>query len=239
MKKKLSVFILMLMMIVPSIGYVHAEESIISFEGEAEKFIYTNNNGEVFDGFKNLYPGETRTEKLTLVNNDYQELRFYVNSKVIDQFGNANGAKGIVYDVKFKINGEDLFVGKVGGDKEVGISQEKTDNSLIATLKKGESAVLEMTLSIDGDSMDNAYQGATGTVQYTFSVEQDDEEAPVVERVVNKVVKTVINPITKVVKTGDTTSLALIGGLLAISGLGIVYIIVTKRKKEENANENK
>ena len=98
---------------------------------------------------------------------------------------------------------------------------------------------MEMTLKTDGDSMDNAYQGATGTVQYKFSVEADDEKAPVVNTVVNKVVNTIINPIKKIVKTEDTTSLTFLGILLAASVIGIGYVIVTKKKKEEKENEEK
>lgn len=230
--KKLSVILVMLVMFIPSISQVHAQEgATISFEGEAEKFIYRNSTGEVFDGFKNLLPGEKRTEELTLVNNDYRELRFYVNSQVLKTFGNED-SQGIAYDVTFKINGEDLFDGKIGGENKVGINQDKNENSLIASLKKGESATLQMTLETDGDTMDNSYQNALGKVQYTFSVEQLDENLPVVDTVVNKVVNTVFNPITQVIKTSDPTVLTFFGGLLGISGIGIGYIIITKRKKE-------
>lgn len=238
MMKKLTVLLVMFVMLIPSMGQVHAQDSVISFEGEAEKFIYRNNQGEVFGGFKNLLPGEKRTEELTLVNNDYRELRFYMNSEILKAFGNTD-SKGIAYDVTFKINGEDLFSGKVGGDQKVGMTDGKTDHSLIATLQKGESAILEMTLQTDGDTMDNSYMNAMGTVKYTFSVEQDDEAAPIVETVVNKVIRTVVNPITKVVQTGDPTVLTFFGVLIGASGLGIIYIIATKRKKEENKNEEK
>lgn len=239
MMKKLSVLFVMIALLVPTIGKVHAQDdSIISFEGEAEKFIYRNNDGEVFGGFKNLYPGEERTETLTLVNNDYRELRFYMSTHILKQFG-TDISNGIAYDVKIKINGEELFGGKVGGENNVAISDQESENALIATLKKGERAVMEMTLKTDGDSMDNAYQGATGTVQYKFSVEADDEKAPVVNTVVNKVVNTIINPIKKIVMTEDTTSLTFLGILLAASVVGIGYVIVTKKKKEEKENEEK
>ena len=231
MMKKLSVLFVMIALLVPTIGKVHAQDdSIISFEGEAEKFIYRNNDGEVF--------GEERTETLTLVNNDYRELRFYMSTHILKQFG-TDISNGIAYDVKIKINGEELFGGKVGGENNVAISDQESENALIATLKKGERAVMEMTLKTDGDSMDNAYQGATGTVQYKFSVEADDEKAPVVNTVVNKVVNTIINPIKKIVKTEDTTSLTFLGILLAASVIGIGYVIVTKKKKEEKENEEK
>ena len=110
------------------------------------------------------------------------------------------------------------------------------DNILIATLAKGESATLQMSVTADGDTMDNTYQDATGLVQYTFSVEYDDEVAAP-QRVVNTVVQTVTNRIEKVVQTGDPTTLGLFGALLGGSVVGIVYLFVTRKKKEEDQNE--
>lgn len=231
--KKLSLLLVMSLLVLPSIQNVSAADSMIRFDGDAGQFINQDDNNEVFDGFKNMYPGETRSQKLILTNDDYREMNFYMSSKVVDEFGNEmNDASGIAYDVNFKINGEDLFDGTVGGDNKVGMDAGE-DNVLIATLAKGEKAELEMTLTADGETMDNAYQGATGTVEYTFSVEYDEAQN-VPNRVVNTVVKNVINPITKVVKTGDPVTLTGLGILLGASVVGIVYLVITRKKKEDS-----
>lgn len=235
MMKKLSVLLVMFSLFIPTINSVHAaDESVITFDGDAEKFIFADNEGEVFN-LEGMYPGETRTETLTLVNDDYREMNFYMNSKILDEFGNEASTGAIAYDFNFKINGEDLFDGLVGGENNVGEGMME-DNILIATLAKGERAVLEMSVTADGDTMDNTYQGATGLVQYTFSVEYDDEVAAP-QRVVNTVVQTVTNRIEKVVQTGDPTTLGLFGVLLGGSVVGIVYLFVTRKKKEEDQNE--
>lgn len=233
--KKLSALLVMFSLFIPTINSVYAADSMITFDGEAEKFINANSEGEVFN-LEGMYPGETRTETLTLVNNDYREMKFYMNSKVLDEFGNETSSGAIAYDFNFKINGEDLFDGLIGGEDNVGDGMME-DNILIATLAKGETATLEMSITADGDTMDNSYQDATGLIQYTFSVEYDDEAVSEPQRVVNTVVQTVTNRIEKVVQTGDPATLGLFGVLLGGSVVGIVYLIVTRKKKEEDQNE--
>lgn len=240
--KKLSSLLVMASLIVPSISSVSAADSMITFDGDAGKFINQNENNEVFDGFKNMNPGETRTQTLTLKNDDYREMRYYMSSKILDEFGNeTTDASGIAYDVDFKINGETLFDGQVGGEDRVGMNEvgKQGDSILIATLGKGETANLEMTLTADGETMDNSYQGASGVVEYTFSVEYDDEPQTVPEKVVNTVTKTVINPITKIVKTGDPAALTALGALCGVSIVGIVFLFITRKKKGEDAHESK
>lgn len=233
--KKLSALLVMFSLFIPTINSVYAADSMITFDGEAEKFINANSEGEVFN-LEGMYPGETRTETLTLVNNDYREMKFYMNSKVLDEFGNETSSGAIAYDFNFKINGEDLFDGLVGGEDNVGEGMME-DNILIATLAKGETATLEMSVTADGDTMDNSYQDATGLVQYTFSVEYDDEAVNTPQKVVNTVVQTVTNRIEKAVQTGDPATLGLFGVLLGGSVVGIVYLIATRKKKEEDQNE--
>ena len=233
--KKLSALLVMFSLFIPTINSVYAADSMITFDGEAEKFINANSEGEVFN-LEGMYPGETRTETLTLVNNDYREMKFYMNSKVLDEFGNETSSGAIAYDFNFKINGEDLFDGLVGGEDNVGEGMME-DNILIATLAKGETATLEMSVTADGDTMDNSYQDATGLIQYTFSVEYDDEAVAEPQRVVNTVVQTVTNRIEKAVQTGDPATLGLFGVLLGGSVVGIVYLIATRKKKEEDQNE--
>lgn len=233
--KKLSALLVMFSLFIPTINSVYAADSMITFDGEAEKFINANSEGEVFN-LEGMYPGETRTETLTLVNNDYREMKFYMNSKVLDEFGNETSSGAIAYDFNFKINGEDLFDGLVGGEDNVGEGMME-ENILIATLAKGETATLEMSVTADGDTMDNSYQDATGLIQYTFSVEYDDEAVAEPQRVVNTVVQTVTNRIEKAVQTGDPATLGLFGVLLGGSVVGIVYLIATRKKKEEDQNE--
>ena len=224
--KKLCALLVMLSLFIPSVNSVFAaDDSIITFDGDAEDFILPENN-EVFN-LEGINPGETRSYTLTLVNDDYREMNFYMSSRIVNELANVSSSGTAAFDFNFKIDGVDLFDGLVGGEENVG-EKMMEDDILIATLAQGEKAVLEMSVRADGDTLDNTYQNATGLVQYTFSVEYDDEvTAP--QQVINRIVKNV--------KTGDPTTLSLFGALLGGSLVGIVYLFVTRRKKEEAQDE--
>ena len=224
--KKLCALLVMLSLFIPSVNSVFAaDDSIITFDGDAEDFILPENN-EVFN-LEGINPGETRSYTLTLVNDDYREMNFYMSSRIVNELANVSSSGTAAFDFNFKIDGVDLFDGLVGGEENVG-EKMMEDDILIATLAQGEKAVLEMSVRADGDTLDNTYQNATGLVQYTFSVEYDDEvTAP--QQVINRIVKNV--------KTGDPTTLSVFGALLGGSLVGIVYLFVTRRKKEEAQDE--
>ena len=224
--KKLCALLVMLSLFIPSVNSVFAaDDSIITFDGDAEDFILPENN-EVFN-LEGINPGETRSYTLTLVNDDYREMNFYMSSRIVNELANVSSSGTAAFDFNFKIDGVDLFDGLVGGEDNVG-EKMMEDDILIATLAQGEKAVLEMSVRADGDTLDNTYQNATGLVQYTFSVEYDDEvTAP--QQVINRIVKNV--------KTGDPTTLSVFGALLGGSLVGIVYLFVTRRKKEEAQDE--
>lgn len=231
MLKKISILFVMIMMIVPTIKITNAQSTGVTFQGEAEKFVLVNSeDGDLFSDFKDIYPGETKKQTITLSNKDYRELRFYMSAKVLDAFGN-DIADSMVYDIDFLVNGQSVFAGMIGGQDEVGLKAME-DNFLIATLAQDEEATLDIVLTADGDVMDNDYQNSVGLVQLNFSVEHDDQEA-VPEKNVNKVVKTVINPIKKAIDTGDHTSSKLFVGLAIVSVAGIGIVLLTKKKGDD------
>ena len=48
----------------------------LTFEGDSEKFI----TYEQSSAYENMAPGEERIQQITLSNDDYRELKFYVRS---------------------------------------------------------------------------------------------------------------------------------------------------------------
>ena len=239
MKKRLTILFIMLAMVFPTVTVAHASgaDSMISFDGDTEQFIYLDGDTDVFDNFQNMYPGEERTATITLVNNDHREMRFYISSDIVDYFGSDTNPT-IVYDVNFTIDGQPIFDETVGGEDKIGTNYLQED-VLIATLAQGESAKLVMTVKTNGDTMGNDYQDATGHIQYTFSVEYDDEPATVPEQIVNTVVETVINPITRFVDTGDNTNVGIYAGIGAVCLIAIGGLILTRKKGGDDDNEKK
>ena len=165
MLKKISILFVMIMMIVPTIKITNAQSTGVTFQGEAEKFVLVNSeDGDLFSDFKDIYPGETKKQTITLSNKDYRELRFYMSAKVLDAFGN-DIADSMVYDIDFLVNGQSVFAGMIGGQDEVGLKAME-DNFLIATLAQDEEATLDALIEADVDVKDIETQ-EDGTIEIT------------------------------------------------------------------------
>lgn len=217
------------LLLVFSIAPVSAADSDlgISFEGDAEKFVVFDGN-ENTSAYEDIMPGETRTQTITLKNEDYQDMRFYIRIDETKMLDKQTETDRIVYDLAFKNNEEEFFNGKVGGTSSKG-KENLENNYLLKSLKKGESTTIEMDITFDGTSMDNSYQGNLGNLGMVFSVEVDTGNEVV--EIVKKI--PVINKIPGV-STGDMTMLntllALAGGSLAL----IIFMIVRRKRGKEN-----
>ena len=228
MKKRyiiISSLALMFAMITP----VHGQDNQlgISFDGDSQQFVVFEGNPED-SALNDMLPGEQRIQTFTVKNEDYQTMRFYVrvdNTKLLETNDSSNR---IVYDLDFKNNEESFFTGRIGGKTDAG-KENLSENYLLKTLKKGESTTIDMAIKIDGDSMDNTYQGNIGDLGLVFAVEVDTGN-PVVE-VIKKV--PVINKIPGI-QTGDTTALTMIIAGVIASGALIIILIIKGRKEKDN-----
>ncbi|MEG0590942.1 MAG: hypothetical protein RR496_04760, partial [Lachnospiraceae bacterium] len=75
MKKKLLTAVLTTFLVLSSaMSAVAADSKVVTFKGEAEKFV-VGVEGNAQKGFTDMEPGESRELKLTLANEDSQEIR--------------------------------------------------------------------------------------------------------------------------------------------------------------------
>lgn len=227
------------MTLVTNMSYVSAASPLIEFDGDAENYFqFSTSQQELTDKFTGMMPGEKRSETFTLVNHDQREMKYYLNTQVLKDLGDNAQAIGAVYDISFARDGEVFYQGTIGGENGslVDLSgQSMGENMLMATLGKDESTSIEMTIGIDGDSMNNNYQNATGQLQFVFSVQYDDPiplEPTIIEKVVTKPGKEIVRYIRGVVTGDETNLLPLICGVGA-SALIIVVLMKTRKKKEE------
>ena len=173
MKKKITaVCLAVAFLFVFSIAAYAKTDSNVVFSGDAEEFIFLDGSDSLFDNFRGIMPGETRSQDIILKNDDYREMKFYMSADMVEALGEGT-AFGAVYQITLSKDGVPFFDGKLGGenDKDKGFLG---DDFLLATLPKGESARITMDLYIDGDSMDNSYQDTAGLFEFVFSVEHDD-----------------------------------------------------------------
>lgn len=226
MGKKILKSIIVITMMVMSMTSIHGADTNVTFDGNAEDFVFLDGSKDLFDNFKNIMPGETRQQNITLKNDDHRELRFYLSADVLNSLDTDTSGLSI-YNISITNNGEVFYDGTL--DDLAALSAGRmSDDTLLATLQKGEETKVTMVLEVDGDSMDNTYQNRDGLIQFNFSVEELDDESTIVE-----VVRTVYQG----VRTGDATIIAPIIGLLVISGLTVIFLVKRKKDKEVGNHE--
>lgn len=197
----------------------------LTFEGDSGKFITYQQDS----AYEDLAPGEERVQSITLTNEDYREMKFYVRSD-LGLINEEATSQNIAYDIKFSQDGEVFYSGQVGGVTQANMDSLE-NNYLLKTLKQGESTTIDMAIGFDGDSMDNSYQGAQGSLNLVFSVEY--EENTPVEKVVNIVKKVpIINQI-EAVKTGDSASVGLFLGAFMAAVVAVIVVLAAKRKRKK------
>lgn len=226
MGKKILKSIIVITMMVMSMTSIYGADTNVTFDGNAEDFVFLDGSKDLFDNFKNIMPGETRQQNITLKNDDHRELRFYLSADVLNSLDTDTSGLSI-YNISITNNGEVFYDGTL--DDLAALSAGRmSDDTLLATLQKGEETKVTMVLEVDGDSMDNTYQNRDGLIQFNFSVEELDDESTIVE-----VVRTVYQG----VRTGDSTIIAPIIGLLVISGLTVIFLVKRKKDKEVGNHE--
>lgn len=231
------------------------QNTAISFEGDAEKFV-TAGEGADFTG---MMPGEARTVHVTLTNNDSDEMSFYMSGEIPDgeNIADEGSTKTAIYYLTVQLGNETIFDGEIGseenaalgGKSSVGLEYWKND-TLLATLGRGESADVAITVTLDGDSVSDDYQGAEGAISLSFGVSTPVVTDPGTKTVVKNTIKevkgetkTIIRRVTETaagaVRTGDTAQIALYAGIAAAAAAVIVVLIVAagKKKKREEHEE--
>lgn len=210
-----------------------ADADVITFDGNAKQFV-TNISGDLENGFENMLPGEQRTLRLELENQSSEELKFFMSSDILQTDIAEKGDKQAVYDFMIARDGEAFFEAVIGGENEQNISIGKEyltedRNILLATLKKGQSTVVEISIALDGDSMGNTYMNTEGALSLRFSAETP-EGATTIVQTVTKQVKQTATRVVRTVRTGDTFPVAVLTAM-GVSLIVIVGILVKKRKE--------
>lgn len=247
MKKKIISFCIILTLLLQMNMVVFADsDTNVTFDGDANEFIFLNGSNDLFDNFKNMMPGETRTQKITLTNDDYEQMKFYMSAQVLREMG----AGGAVFEITLKRDGEQFYKGKIGGLESFGEGY-MGENFLLESLGKGESTNIDMEVYVDGDSMDNSYQETEGIIQFTFRVAHDD--ANQTEPDTNKNQGNTnnnntnnnnnsntnnnggsgTNQTTNKVKTGDNSPILMLLGIMGACVCVVIFVAASRKRKQK------
>ena len=188
-----------------------AVDAVVSRKGN-DIVIETTGSGytdtDLFDNFKNVMPGDERTEAITIKNNvtGYDYVKLYIRAVPHDEQGNpltysetyenedskdqknAAGERdetvATMADFLSKLS-MDVYLVNADGTKETIFSAspdksaQLTDNVLLGTFAKGQSAKLEAVLTVPAE-LGNEYANRVGEVDWLFTVEGFNNEKPLI-----------------------------------------------------------
>lgn len=238
-----------------------AGEATVSFT-EDNKLEYSNvsvegNDVNLGSAFEGVVPGETRSQTIIIQNNNERTADFYMSAKVIEALeSNSTAARGAGYEIKLTTGDTVLYDSQVGGyaagneesASTAGINNMNSaleDYILIATLKNGETTDVVLSITFDGEAMDNTtaidYSWSEGQLAFEFKAGYEDPTGtqivykPVTKKEETKYVTNLVEIIENqiplsAVETGDTS---MIGAGVVVLLAGVVLVVIGKRKRVE------
>lgn len=262
MNRKILLSFMVTLLMMGNVLTVNAEEhATVTFEQDND-LVYsglkTGSDGDekLSTAFEGIAPGETATQKITIHNNNDKPADFYMHASALKALEDAGKGKGAGYEIKLTTGGKDLYNSNAGGYANNSSTGSKDgikamndgaleDYVLIATLEKGESQDIDLSIFFDGEAMDNGNQGidyskSLGQLGFSFQVAYEEPGDPKViyKTVTEKGKKKVIRKFIEIfengvplspVATGDT---ALIGAGFGVLLLGIFLVILANKKSK-------
>lgn len=189
-----------------------APVSSVEYEGGAEHFVFIPESTDLFQSFKDLIPGDTITQKITVKNT--------MKDKQIDIYLRAEPVSEEYVDFLSYMNltvvqdGETVL-SNAGAHTQGGLAE----NVLLGSFQPGEVSELDVTLEVSVE-MGNEHQIDYGEIVWVFSVEE----------------KTTPD----IPTTGDKSNIRLAVILMSVSLIIIVFLLARTRrdKRKEKLDEN-
>ena len=195
-----------------TINRISAQDGNVTYDGNAKDFIFAPGSEysptDLFADFKNLMPGDSVSQKITIDNDISKEvkIKIYMRSLGADQQSQeflSQLSLTVVQDGK-----TNLF------DAPASETAQLTDWVYLGTLYSGGKIDLDVTVSVP-ITLGNDFQDAVGKLTWEFMV----EELPV--------------ETTDPRPTGDNSNIYVAMTVMSVSAAALTVVLALKKKKEQ------
>ena len=209
-RKLLSINFLLVLLLAASFD-VFAADSTVAYTADQKM-----ESSEVTTSFPSVLPGDTVDYTVEFQNNSSLTTDWYLKNDIVTAFEDSSSASGGGYEYVLTYidpSGAEtvLYDGNLGGSNEDGSSSDveglkqagsvTEDDIYLDTLSAGQKAQVRVSVTLEGESQGNAYEGTAASLNLLFSVEP-------IEETVTTVTTVVPGP-----NTGDDTNLILYIGI--------------------------
>lgn len=189
--KVLSCLLLAAAVLLTAAAPAFAAESSITYLGKTKGFQFqpgsTYTDTDMFDSFKGVMPGDSRTETVTVTNKatDCDYIKLYLRAQVHDEKDNplspgvAQTGETVATMTEFlqqlsmKVYNGTQLIYSASPDELGGLAE----NVLLGTFRKDESARMTVELEVPL-TLDNRFANRTGEVDWVFTAEAYDDPTP-------------------------------------------------------------
>ena len=215
MKKGLFLLLALFLLIQP----VAAQGGEVTYSGDSGSFIFAPGSDysptDLFAGLKDLMPGDTITQSITVRNNasDRVKVDIYLKAESVHPEG-ADFLSQLHLTVA-----KDYGLGDYMFDAAADQTAQLTDWVLLGTLYSGGEVDLQVSLQVPKE-LGNEYQDAMGAIDWTFKVEEFPSE--------------LVDPVTP--ETADPAQLGLLYTGVCVSAAAMMTLLLLycrKRKDQE------
>jgi hypothetical protein len=184
-----------------------AADSSVTYEGQAEKFVFVPKNTDLFQNFKDVMPGDVLTQTITVKNEASCKVKLYLRAETVDE-----KYQDFLSQLRLTVtqqNGSDLF--EASADEKDGLKE----NVCLGTLSPGANEKITVKLEVPV-TLGDEYQNKAGEIHWVFTIEEHPG-----------------NPNPAPVKTGDSSRPFLYMGIVTVSiALALVLATGARRKKD-------
>ncbi|MGN1456874.1 MAG: LPXTG cell wall anchor domain-containing protein [Acutalibacteraceae bacterium] len=193
----------------------------VEFKNADVGFVFELNDGDLFANFKDLMPGETRSQEITVTNSWNKETEIFLNAEYIRQQAEDDETYALIEKLlreKATISitdgkGNIIYSGAVYGNYDVNSNGNNSMKNPISlgSFKPNETKSLYVNLSVDKNT-DNNYKALLGSVKWVFSAEGTSSDIDIP-------------------KTGNDLNTVIYAFVTLISAVVLIFLVYFSRKK--------